>query len=142
MRAFCWSKARRCRRALGNFFTLRDLVLKGHKPSSMRYLLASVPYRNQLNFTFDGLETGGRVGRTSAEFSAALELQAVSRRAPIRRCRPWLPKPSQRCSAALDDDLNTAQAQAAIFEMVRQANTALDSGALKKDDVDGRCSPR
>src|SRR6478735_7770965 len=42
-------------KSLGNFFTLRDLVLKGHKPSSIRYLLASVPYRNQLNFTFDGL---------------------------------------------------------------------------------------
>src|ERR1700719_3462781 len=41
---------------LGNFFTLRDLVLKGHKPSSIRFLLASVPYRNQLNFTFDGLK--------------------------------------------------------------------------------------
>src|SRR5580698_5559345 len=42
-------------KSLGNFYTLRDLVLKGHKPSSIRYLLASVPYRNQLNFTFDGL---------------------------------------------------------------------------------------
>src|SRR5271169_1234782 len=42
-------------KSLGNFFTLRDLVLKGHKPSSIRYLLTSVPYRNQLNFTFDGL---------------------------------------------------------------------------------------
>ena len=40
-------------KSLGNFFTLRDLVLKGHKPSSIRFLLASVPYRNQLNFTFD-----------------------------------------------------------------------------------------
>ena len=40
----------------GNFFTLRDLVLMGHKPSSIRYLLTSVPYRNQLNFTFDGLK--------------------------------------------------------------------------------------
>jgi cysteinyl-tRNA synthetase len=45
---------------LGNFFTLRDLVLKGHKPSSIRFLLASVPYRNQLNFTFDSRH--GRVG--------------------------------------------------------------------------------
>ena len=36
-------------KSLGNFYTLRDLVLKGHKPSSIRYLLASVPYRNQLN---------------------------------------------------------------------------------------------
>src|SRR6202048_2238202 len=43
-------------KSLGNFFTLRDLILKGHKPSSIRYLLASVPYRNQLNFTFDGLK--------------------------------------------------------------------------------------
>ena len=42
-------------KSLGNFFTIRDLVLKGHKPSSIRYLLASAPYRNQLNFTFDGL---------------------------------------------------------------------------------------
>src|SRR5436309_1483444 len=43
-------------KSAGNFFTLRDLVLKGHKPSTIRYLLASVPYRNQLNFTFDGLQ--------------------------------------------------------------------------------------
>ncbi len=43
-------------KSLGNFFTLRDLILKGHKPSSIRYLLASVPYRHQLNFTFDGLK--------------------------------------------------------------------------------------
>src|SRR2546430_1786173 len=44
-------------KSLGNFFTIRDLVLKGHKPSSIRWLLASVPYRNQLNFTFDGLKS-------------------------------------------------------------------------------------
>src|SRR3989440_616376 len=43
-------------KSLGNFFTLRDLVLKGHKPSSIRYLLYSVPYRNQFNFTFEGLD--------------------------------------------------------------------------------------
>src|SRR5512142_578659 len=43
-------------KSLGNFYTLRDLVLMGHKPSSLRFLLASVPYRRQLNFTFDGLK--------------------------------------------------------------------------------------
>src|SRR6204780_2550859 len=43
-------------KSLGNFFTIRDLVLRGHKPSSIRWLLTSVPYRNQLNFTFDGLK--------------------------------------------------------------------------------------
>jgi cysteinyl-tRNA synthetase len=40
-----------------------------------------------------------------------------------------------RLQAALDDDLNTAQAQGAIFEMVRQANSGLDSGQIKKDDA-------
>src|ERR1700740_1260946 len=44
-------------KSLGNFFTLRDLVVKGQKPSSIRYLLTSVPYRNQLNFTRDGLRS-------------------------------------------------------------------------------------
>src|SRR6202161_2574036 len=43
-------------KSLGTFYPLRDLLLKGHKPSSIRFLLASVPYRNQLNFTFDGLK--------------------------------------------------------------------------------------
>src|SRR6184192_878438 len=43
-------------KSLGNFFTLRDLVLKGHRPSAIRFLLTSVPYRKQFNFTFDGLQ--------------------------------------------------------------------------------------
>ncbi len=41
----------------------------------------------------------------------------------------------ERMKAALDDDLNTAQAQAAIFEMVRAANAAIDAGEMRKDDV-------
>jgi len=42
---------------------------------------------------------------------------------------------SERMRAALEDDLNTAQAQAAIFEMVRAANAAIDAGEMRKDDV-------
>src|ERR1700739_3047195 len=53
---FLLVEGERMSKRLGTFFTPRDLVLKGHKPSSIRYLLASVPYRNQLNFTFDGLK--------------------------------------------------------------------------------------
>jgi cysteinyl-tRNA synthetase len=121
-------------KSLGNFYTLRDLVLKGHKPSSIRYLLASVPYRNQLNFTFDGLKQAAvsverlrnfRQRLTAGSFPSGSnpEMQALGAET-INRMR-----------AALDDDLNTAQAQAAIFEMVRSANSALDAGGLKKDDV-------
>ena len=121
-------------KSLGNFFTLRDLVLKGHKPSSIRYLLASVPYRNQLNFTFDGLKQAAvsverlrnfRLRLSSGTFAegSTPEMKALAALAV------------ERMTAALDDDLNTAQAQAAIFEMVRQANAAFDTGGIKKDDV-------
>jgi cysteinyl-tRNA synthetase len=121
-------------KSAGNFFTLRDLVLKGHKPSSIRYLLASVPYRNQLNFTFDGLKQAAvsverlrnfrlRLSTGSFEPGANSEMQSLAA------------ETIQRMTAALDDDLNTAQAQAAIFEMVRQANAAFDTGGIKRDDV-------
>jgi cysteinyl-tRNA synthetase len=121
-------------KSLGNFFTLRDLVLKGHKPSSIRYLLTSVPYRNQLNFTFDGLKQAAvsverlrtfrlRISAGNFPDGASPEMQALAAQTV------------ERMTAALDDDLNTAQAQAAIFEMVRQANAAADAGAIRKDDV-------
>jgi cysteinyl-tRNA synthetase len=121
-------------KSLGNFFTLRDLVLKGHKPSSIRYLLTSVPYRNQLNFTFDGLKQAAvsverlrnfrsRLSAGSFPAGATPEMQSLAAQS------------ADRITAALDDDLNTAQAQAAIFEMVRQANAAFDASGIKKDDV-------
>jgi cysteinyl-tRNA synthetase len=121
-------------KSLGNFFTLRDLVLKGHKPSSIRYLLASVPYRHQLNFTFDGLKQAAvsverlrnlRVRLTTGQFPEG------SNAAMATLARDTV----QRMKEALDDDLNTAQAQAAIFEMVRKVNAAADAGDMKKDDV-------
>ena len=121
-------------KSLGNFFTLRDLVLKGHKPSSIRYLLTSVPYRNQLNFTFDGLKQAAvsverlrnfRLRLQSGNFAPGSEAAMQSLAAQT----------VERMRAALDDDLNTAQAQGAIFEMVRQANAAFDTGGIKKEDV-------
>ena len=121
-------------KSLGNFFTLRDLVLKGHKPSSIRYLLASVPYRNQLNFTFDGLKQAAvsverlrnfRLRLSAGNFGGGSNPQMQS----------LANETVDRTRAALEDDLNTAQAQAAIFEMVRQANTAFDTGGVKKEDV-------
>ena len=121
-------------KSLGNFYTLRDLVLKGHKPSSIRYLLTSVPYRNQLNFTFDGLKQAAnsvdrlrnfRLRLSTAQFGAGSS-EAMAKLAQ---------ETEDRIKSSLDDDLNTAQAQAAIFEMVRAANAAIDAGEMKKNDV-------
>jgi cysteinyl-tRNA synthetase len=121
-------------KSLGNFYTLRDLVLKGHKPSSIRYLLASVPYRNQLNFTFDGLKQAAVSVERLRNFRQRLSAGSFppGSSAAIQRLGG---ETIDRMRDALDDDLNTAQAQAAIFEMVRNANSALDSGQVKKDDV-------
>jgi cysteinyl-tRNA synthetase len=121
-------------KSLGNFFTPRDLVLKGYRPSSIRYLLASVPYRNQLNFTWDGL----RQAATSVDRLRNFRLRLASTAFP-EGANAAMTKLSadtvDRMKAALDDDLNTAQAQGAIFEMVRAANAAIDAGEMRKDDV-------
>jgi cysteinyl-tRNA synthetase len=108
-------------------------VLKGHKPSSIRYALASVPYRNQLNFTFDGLQQAAasverlrnfrlRLGGKFAEGSS-LSMTSLAEQTSKRLCE------------SLDDDLNTAQAQGAIFDMVRAANAAIDAGDIRSGDV-------
>jgi cysteinyl-tRNA synthetase len=121
-------------KSLGNFFTVRDLVLRGHKPSSIRWLLTQVPYRNQLNFTFDGLKSAAssveklrnfRFRLTSAKFPAGAT-PAMAQLAV---------ETITRMKSALGDDLNTAEAQAAIFDMLRKANTALDALEARQDDV-------
>jgi cysteinyl-tRNA synthetase len=121
-------------KSLGNFFTLRDLILKGHKPSSIRYLLASVPYRHQLNFTFDGLKQAAVSVERLRNFRLRLSAASFPSGASDE-IRSLATTTIARIKAALDDDLNTAQAQAATFEMVRQANAAADAGGIKQDDI-------
>jgi cysteinyl-tRNA synthetase len=121
-------------KSLGNFFTLRDLVLKGHKPSSIRYLLTSVPYRNQLNFTFDGLKQAAVSVERLRNFRLRLSAGSFAE-GSTPAMQKLAGETVDRIRGALEDDLNTAQAQGAIFEMVRQANAAFDSGGIKKDDV-------
>ena len=174
-------------KSLGNFFTIRDLVLRGHKPSSIRWLLTQVPYRNQLNFTFDGLKAaassveklrnfrfrlenalkanssgpngkdaekgndgslanargvkegnhaGGTNGKgttsvvpSSHATDAALAAGGQLSLATLAR------ETVDRIDAALNDDLNTAEAQGAIFDMLRKANTALDTAEVSQDEI-------
>src|SRR5205823_6031458 len=120
-------------KSAGNFFTLRDLVLKGHKPSSIRYLLASVPYRHQLNFTFEGLQQAAASVERLRNFR--LRLSGNFPDGSSLAMTSLAEQTSKRLRESLDDDLNTAQAQAAIFDMVRAANAAIDAAEIKKDDV-------
>ncbi|MGD0790430.1 MAG: cysteine--tRNA ligase [Terriglobales bacterium] len=121
-------------KSLGNFFTIRDLVLRGHKPSSIRWLLTQVPYRNQLNFTFDGLKSAA----SSVEKLRNFRFRLTSTQLPAGATPPMAQladETTARMKNALDDDLNTAEAQAAMFDMLRKANTALDAAEVRQDDV-------
>jgi len=135
---FLLVEGRKMSKSEGNFYTLRDLLLRGYKASAIRMLLISVPYRQQLNFTFEGL---------AAETIAVERLRTFKERIentkwPARPGANGAPSEIQilarettgKFLAALADDLNTAEARAAIFEMVRFVNARADAGQFFETD--------
>ncbi len=127
---FLLVEGRKMSKSEGNFYTLRDLLLRGHRASAIRFLLISVPYRHQLNFTFDGLTQA----TNAVERLRTLHLRLLKGTWPGGASNPDLATQiatSQAAyTAALSNDLNTAEAHAAIFDMVRAVNSAADAGTL------------
>ena len=121
-------------KSAGNFFTVRDLILMGHKPSSVRFLLMSVPYRKQLNFTFDGLTQAANSVERLRNFKLRLESSQFAD-GNNDKVAAIAEKTSAEMTAALNDDLNTARALGAIFDMVRDVNAAADAGDVRKGDI-------
>ena len=120
-------------KSLGNFHTLRELLQQGHKPSSLRFLLASVPYRRQLNFTEDGLrQAAGSVERLR-NFALRLRQGKFADGPPAMKERAA--QAVAEFEAGLEDDLNTARALAAIFDLARDVHTAMDRGEFRWSDV-------
>ena len=119
----------------GNFYTLRDLLLKGYKASAIRLALISVPYRHPLNFTFDSLTDATKAIDRLRTFRARLNGGKISGRRESRVAGGG-EEGARRLFAALGNDLNTADAMAPIFELVRAANTAMDDEQLFTADRD------
>jgi cysteinyl-tRNA synthetase len=121
-------------KSLGNFYTLRDLFAKGYKPSALRFALASVPYRKQLNFTFDGLEQAASSVERLRNFAARLaqgKFPAGKQKGMAARVK----EAAEEFDAGLSDDLNTARALAAAFDLLRETNIAMDKGDFRQGDV-------
>ncbi len=120
-------------KSLGNFYTLRDLLEQGYQPEVIRYLLASVPYRKKLNFTFEGLKAATK----SIERLRDFELRVSTTKFPAGS-NPELTGRShaaiEQFEGGMDDDLNTAEALAAIFEYVRAMNTAIDESSFREEN--------
>jgi len=123
-------------KSLGNFYTLRDIFARGITPEAVRFLLASVPYRKALNFTFDGLASA----KTAIERLRNFRFRLDTAKLPDG-LNPKIAEHAARAlagfRAAMDDDLNTAEALAFVFEFLRDANTALDSGEFHAENLAG-----
>jgi cysteinyl-tRNA synthetase len=131
---FLMVEGQKMSKSLGNYFTLRDVVARGHAPEAIRYLLASVPYRKQLNFTFEGLRSAASAIERLRNFKLVLETEAFPDDAG-EAMGARTAEAGAAFEAALDEDLNTAGALAAIFEYVRDANSAIASGGFRAKDA-------
>jgi cysteinyl-tRNA synthetase len=135
---FLLVEGRKMSKSEGNFYTLRDLLLRGYKASAIRFLLTSVPYRQQLNFTFEGLaaETGAverlRTFYQRLKTTHWPESNQARMNAEIQQAASTA---KEKFRAALANDLNTAEARAAIFDLVRMVNAAADAGNLGMKDI-------
>lgn len=120
-------------KSLGNFYTLRDLLEKGYTGPQVRYLLLSVHYRTQLNFTFEGLEAAKSSLVRLGDFVQRLQsIQNISN----FDITALLTEVKQQFGQALADDLNISAALAALFEFVRKANQLCDEGKIGKEQAE------
>jgi cysteinyl-tRNA synthetase len=123
-------------KSLGNFYTLRDLFAKGYKPSTLRFALASVPYRKQLNFTFDGLRQATSSVERLRNFADRLK-QGKFPAGTQKTMTERIAQAAREFDEGLSDDLNTARALAAAFDLLREVNIAIDQGQFHQGDIPG-----
>jgi cysteinyl-tRNA synthetase len=127
-------EGRRMAKRYGNFYTLRDLMAKGYDPKAIRYLLMSTHYRQQLNFTFEGLEAAkGAVDRLRNFVRRLLEVDGKGCGAEITHLMTDVQK---RFEDAMDDDLNVSVALAALFAFVRDVNKLMDDNRLSRQEAE------
>ena len=121
-------------KSLGNVYTLTDITDRGHRISALRYLLLSSHYRKQLNFTFKGLAQAEESLTRLTDFLARIQTAAAGDAHPtiVERVK----EARDAFDAALGADLNTAAGLAAIFDLVRLVNSAIDAREFSAADVD------
>ena len=106
-------------KSLGNDFTLRDIINRGIKPLAIRYLLFSVPYDKQLNFTFENLKGAETTVERLHDFKRRLQNAHLKDGVNLdleEKAKKYLAD----FETAMDDNLNTSVALAAfIISFVR-----------------------
>jgi cysteinyl-tRNA synthetase len=118
----------------GNFYTLRDLLSQACDPVMIRYLLLSTHYRQQLNFTFEGLESAKAAVERLRNFVRRLRNVTTEKRtAPVAEMLHLL---KENFGSAMDDDLNISVALGFLFDFVRDVNNLIDEEALARGQAE------
>jgi len=120
-------------KSLGNVYTVPDIVAKGFRPSALRYLLLSSHYRKQLNFTWSGMEQAEESLRRVVDF--LVRLDGLTAHDGSSEIAASVAKAREGFKAALENDLNTAAGLAALFDLVKSGNAAIDAGKMSNDDA-------
>ena len=117
-------------KSAGGFTTLRDLIGAGHEPRAIRYfLMANAHYRARLRLSEAALHAAGEQVRRLRDFADRVRRLASREVDDSELCR-HVDGTAERYRAALDDDLNLPQGLGAVFDMVREANAAMDADAV------------
>jgi cysteinyl-tRNA synthetase len=125
---FLMVEGRKMAKSFGNYYTLRDLLNQGYNPIAIRYLLMSTHYRQQLNFTFDGLEAAKNALQRLYDFVGNLNLVKGEKDNP--EIGQILQKAKTDFEQALDDDLNTSEAFGIVFTLVKDINKLMEEKNL------------
>jgi cysteinyl-tRNA synthetase len=117
----------------GNFYTLRDLLAKGYDPIAIRYLLLSTHYRQQFNFTFEGLEAAKAAVDRLRNFVRRLhDTDGKDSKGKVAVLNAKL----EACfGGSMDDDLDIGTALASLFDFVREVNNLLDANRVSKAEA-------
>lgn len=126
---------RKMAKSSGNFYTLRDLLSKGHDPLAVRYLLMSAHYRAQLNFTQEALSDAAKAVEALRGTLRRVNGTGTTSRQENVSLRKILSREQQEFEKAMDDDLNTPRALAAVHRTARAVNRAIDQSEFSKKDV-------
>ncbi len=117
----------------GNFYTVRDLLGKDYSASAIRYLLLSVPYRTQLNFTLEGLRSAASSLERLRNFRLRMN-DFGEQPGSHPRVQEVVSRARGGFETGMNDDLNTSEALASVFELVRDVNIAIDANEFGADD--------
>jgi len=121
-------------KSLGNFYTLRDLLDKGHDPSAIRYLLLSSHYRQQLNFTEEGIKAAKNAIYRLNDFMVKLKSIKPSKNNP--KIKKLIEQTKKNFEREMDDDLEVSNALAVMFDFVKKINTWIMQNNIGKIDAD------